>query len=270
MKKLLILSGLVLSLAAPALADKKVKSTTTRAEQSNSQQSATTPATTTTYDGTTGETAVAPTTPATDTAFTQDSATTTSQYTETDEKPRISKGGFYIEPMVSAIREDSNLNSRGLGANTSGTSEGYGAGLRIGGHVSEVLFLGVDGRYAKMKQSDNFYDKSASNVYNVAPMLGVQTPIWGIRLLAGYVLLGENSFDANNQGVKLKFTEPRGWRLGAGLHAGPVGINLEYQDLKYNKAEVQSLGSVASNTNVSDIDESTKGYALSLSFPIEL
>ena len=283
MKNILLTSGLILSLANPVFAAKKVKSSTTTSEQSSSQQSATaaatTPMPTTLEDGTTNydsasessaQTAVAPMPTTSDTASKQESATTTSQYTETDEKPRISKSGFYLEPMVSAIREDSNLNSASLNTSTTGTTEGYGVGLRLGGHVSEVLFLGVDGRYAKMQQSDSFYDKNSSNVYNVAPMIGLQTPLWGIRVLAGYVVLGENGLDANKQGVKLKFKEPRGWRLGAGLHAGPVGINLEYQDLKYNKAEIQSLGSIATNVNVNGIDESTKGYALSLSFPVEL
>ena len=281
MKKILLASGLILSLANPVFAAKKVKSSSTTSEQSSSQQSATAPTPMPTtlsdratnyespHDGST-ETAVAPTASTSDTASKQESATTTSKYTETDEKPRISKGGFYIEPMVSAIREDSNLNSASLNTNTTGTTEGYGVGLRLGGHVSEVLFLSVDGRYAKMQQSDSFYDKNTSNVYNLAPMIGLQTPLWGIRVMAGYVVLGENSLDANRQGVKLKFKEPRGLRLGAGLHAGPVGINLEYQDLKYNKAEIESLGSVATNVNVNGIDESTKGYALSLSFPFEL
>ena len=266
MKKIIILSGVILSLANPALAEKKVKSSTTHSEQNSSQQSASTPASTSTHDGT-QEAAV---TPASDTVTSQNSATTTSLYTENDETPRVSKGGLYLEPMISAIREDSTLSSTALAANSTGSGEGYGVGLRLGGHVSEVLFLGIDGRYAKMQQSDGFSDKNATNIYNLAPMIGVQTPIWGIRVLASYVLLGENSPDANRQGVKLKFTEPRGWRLGAGLHAGPVGINLEYQDLKYNKAEIRSQGNLASNINVSDIDESTKGYALSLSFPIEL
>lgn len=271
MKKILICTGLILSLATPAFAEKQVKSSSTKSEQSNRQQSASTPASTatTSNDGTT-EAVVAPAATAMDTASSQESKTITSQISETDDKSRILKGGFYIEPMLSAIREDSTLSSTDLGANTSGTTEGYGIGLRLGGHVSEVLFLGVDGRYSKMKQSDSFYDKNSSNVYNLAPMIGLQTPLWGIRILAGYVVLGENSQDANRQGVKLKFTEPNGWRVGAGIHAGPVGINLEYQDLKYNKADVQSLGSVATNVNVNGIDESTKGYALSLSFPVSL
>jgi hypothetical protein len=275
MKKTLFISGLILALANPAMAAKKVKSSTTTTQQSSSQQSTAMPAdssatTTTTTDANGNVTTEQVAAPAPATA-TQDSASTTSQYTETDEKTKISKGGLYIEPMLSAIREDSSINSAAFGvANSTGTTEGYGVGLRLGGHVSEILFLGVDGRYAKMTQNDAFYDKTASDVYNVAPMIGLQTPVWGIRILAGYVLLGENNPGANNQGVNLKFSEARGWRLGAGLHAGPVGINLEYQNLSYNNTEIQSVGNVATSGSLSGVNETTKGYALSLSFPVEL
>ena len=271
MKNLLILSGLILSLANPALAAKKVKSTTTQTDQTSSQSSSASSTGSDSMDANSDTIATQPLAPATDTMTTQDQASTTSQYTETDEKTRVSKGGLYIEPMLSAIREDSSINSANLGtSNSTGKAEGYGVGLRFGGHVSEILFLGLDGRYAKMQQKDAFYDGTSSDVYNVAPMIGVQTPVWGVRLLAGYVLLGENNPGANSQGVNLKFSEPRGWRLGAGLHAGPVGINLEYQNLIYNKTEIQSIGSVATNASASGIDETTKGYALSVSFPIEL
>jgi len=87
--------------------------------------------------------------------------------------------------------------------------------------------------------------------------------------MAGYVVAGENNPDAGNQGVDLKFKEAQGWRLGAGVHIAAVGVNLEYQDLKYNSTEVESLGPVAVNNNTS-VDADTKGYSLSVSFPIEL
>ncbi|MBC7743016.1 MAG: hypothetical protein H7061_12520 [Bdellovibrionaceae bacterium] len=278
-RNLLILSGLILSLANPAMAQAKKKTTTTRSGQTTQQSTQTQPVTTTDSMGnttttgsnmdTTGTTAGAAAGPQDSIATTD--ASTTSQYTETEEHRSLSRGGLYLEPMISAIREDSSINSAAFGtANSTGTTEGYGLGLRLGGHVSEILFLGIDGRYAKMSQTDAFFNKESSDVYNFAPMIGVQTPIWGIRVLAGYVLLGENNPGANAQGVNLKFTEPRGWRLGAGLHAGPVGISLEYQNLMYNKTEIQSVGNVASGATVNNVDETTKGYALSLSFPVEL
>ncbi len=219
------------------------------------------PSTTTTSEQTT----------TTDGALVQDSSSTsTTEYQQ--EKSRTSAGGLFIEPMLSVIREDSSIRSSQLPiirSDTSGNAEGYGVGLRFGGHLSEIFFIGVDGRYAKMSLSDSFYNDADSDVYNIAPMVGLQTPLFGIRLMAAYVVAGENNPAASSNGINLKFTEPQGLRLGAGVHAGPVAINLEYQKLTYNATEIQSFGSVAANTSTS-VDAETEGYALSLGFPIEL
>jgi hypothetical protein len=193
--------------------------------------------------------------------------------TTTDTDSRVSKGGFFIEPLIFASQEDTSVNTSQLpiiNSDTSGEARGYGVGLRFGGHVHEAVLLGLDARYAKLRMSDStFYDDVNADVYNIAPMVGLQTPLWGIRLMAGYVVAGENNPDAGNQGVDLKFKEAQGWRLGAGVHIAAVGVNLEYQDLKYNSTEVESLGPVAVNNNTS-VDADTKGYSLSVSFPIEL
>ncbi len=193
--------------------------------------------------------------------------------TTTDTDSHVSKGGFFIEPLIFASQEDTSVNTSQLpiiNNDTSGEARGYGVGLRFGGHVHEAVLLGLDARYAKLRMTDStFYDDVNADVYNIAPMVGLQTPLWGIRLMAGYVVAGENNPDAGSQGVDLKFKEAQGWRLGAGVHIAAVGINLEYQDLKYNSTEVESLGPVAVNNNTS-VDADTKGYSLSVSFPIEL
>lgn len=193
--------------------------------------------------------------------------------TTTDSDYSISKGGFYIEPLIFASQEDTSVETSQLpivNSDTSGHAKGYGVGLRFGGHVYQSILLGVDARYAKLKMDDStFYNNVNADVYNVAPIVGFQTPWWGIRLMAGYVVLGENNPDAGNQGVDLKFKEAQGWRLGAGIHIAAIGINLEYQDFKYRSTEVESLGPVAMNDNMS-VDADTKGYSLSVSFPIEL
>ncbi|MBC7419697.1 MAG: hypothetical protein H7328_03120 [Bdellovibrio sp.] len=201
----------------------------------------------------------------------QDSSTSTTEYKE-EKSSKISKGGLFLEPMISAIREDSTIKTSQLplvNSDRSGNTEGYGVGLRFGGHISEVFFLGIDARYAKMNLSDSAYNDASSNVYNLAPMIGFQTPLFGIRIMGAYVVAGENDPAASNNGVDLKFNDPTGWRLGAGIHAGPVAINLEYQDLVYNTTKIESFGNVAVNKSTS-IDAETKGYALSVGFPIEL
>ena len=197
---------------------------------------------------------------------------TTSTTTTEEDSSRISKGGLFLEPMIFAAQEEQTVKTSQLPLVT-GDSEtdtrSYGVGLRFGGHISEVFLLGLDGRYARLNSDDSFYSREDSNVYNIAPVVGLQTPLWGIRILAGYVVAGENDPGEGAQGVDVKFKEATGWRLGAGVHVGAVGINLEYSDLSYNKTEVESLGQFAANQDV-DLDMESKGYALSVSFPIEL
>ncbi len=198
----------------------------------------------------------------------------TEQRTETirtTESSHLSRGGFFLEPILFVSKEDSAIKSSQLpiiNDDTTGNSTGYGVGLRLGGHVSEILLLGVDARYAKMQTDDSFYNNANADVYNIAPMIGLQTPFFGIRLLAGYVAIGESNPTASNQGVDLKFKEASGLRLGAGVYIAAISINLEYQDLTYNKTEIESYGSVAVN-NTTSIDATTKGYTVSLSFPVE-
>lgn len=199
----------------------------------------------------------------------QDTSSTT---TTTEEKEHVARGGFFLEPMLFASQEDQTIKSAQLAAaagNSSTSSRGYGAGLRIGGHLSEIFLLGLDARYARVDAGNSYYRSEDANVYNIAPFIGAQTPFFGIRVLAGYVAAGENNPGSSKQGLDLKFKEAAGWRLGAGLHVGAVGINLEYQDLTYNRTEIEAYGQIAQNTDT-NIDMQSKGYALSVSFPIQL
>jgi hypothetical protein len=211
-----------------------------------------------------------------------DTATDTSGYQPTvqgnkstaaaDNESRISKGGLFLEPMLTGSREDSTIRTAQLpfvNSDTSGNLTGYGVGLRLGAHVSEILLLAADARYSKMQMDDSFYRKADTEVYNIAPMIGLQTPLFGIRVMAGYVVAGENNPAAGAQGVDLKFKEATGWRVGAGLYIFAVSVNLEYQDLTYNTTEVESFGSIAVDRATS-IDANSRGYTLSLGFPIAM
>lgn len=188
-----------------------------------------------------------------------------------DARP-LSRGGFFVEPMILATKEDTTIKTSQLPIitdDTSGSSTGYGVGLRIGGHVSEIVNIGLDARYSKTTLEDSFYSKADSNAYDIAPTIGVQTPYFGVRLLAGYVVAGESDPNSGVQGLDLKFKEANGWRVGAGVFIAAVALNLEYQDLTYNSTEIQSFGSRAINT-ASSVDANNRGYTLSLSFPVEL
>lgn len=188
-----------------------------------------------------------------------------------DARP-LSKGGFLIEPMILGSQEDATIKTSQLPIitdDTSGTSNGFGVGMRMGGHINEMFLLGLDARYSKMKMDDSFYRQADSNVYNLAPVIGVQTPYYGIRLLAGYVVAGESDPNAGYRGLDLKFKEANGWRVGAGLFIAAVSVNVEYQDLTYNSTEIQSFGDAAVNNSTS-VDANSRGYSLSLSFPVEM
>lgn len=188
-----------------------------------------------------------------------------------DSRP-LSKGGFFIEPMILMTQEDTTIKTSQLpiiSDDTSGTSKGYGFGLRLGGHVSEVLQLGLDARYVKTAFSDSFYHNADSNAYDIAPTIGLQTPYYGVRLLAGYVIDGESDPQPGVQGLDFKFKDARGWRAGAGLFISSVSLNLEYQDITYDSTQVQSYGSTAIN-KISYVDANNRGLTLSLSFPVEL
>ncbi|MBN8538099.1 MAG: hypothetical protein J0M15_13680 [Deltaproteobacteria bacterium] len=184
----------------------------------------------------------------------------------------LSRGGFYIEPMILTTQEETSIKTSQLPFitnDTTGTSRGYGVGLRFGGHFNEMVLLGIDARYSKIQANDSFYQQADSKAYDIAPMITIQTPYYGVRLLAGYVIVGENDPNAGYRDLDLKFKEASGLRVGAGVFVSSVGINLEYQDISYNSTEIQSLGSYSLN-KVSAVDAKNRGYALSLSFPVEL
>lgn len=200
--------------------------------------------------------------------------TTTNSSTATSEEARpskISKGGLFVEPILSATRQDSNIKTSAIPfmSDTSGKSEGYGLGARFGVHASEILFIGADARYQKLELRDSTYETASGNAYNYGATAGLQTPLYGVRLTGTYVLGGEFNPGAGAQGVDLKFRDPRGWRAGAGVHIAAVAVTLEYEDLVYDKTDIESFGAIPGSAQT-NVDFTSRGYLLSLSFPIEL
>lgn len=202
-------------------------------------------------------------------AFAQDYTTSTDAPAA---EKRVSAGGLFVEPIITFSREDSKIKTSQLPIiqdDTSGTSQGVGVGARLGIHASEMIFVGLDGRYARTKTSDSSYGEADANNYTLAPTVGLQMPIAGLRVWGGYVVLGESNPEAGAQGFDVKFTEPQGARVGVGFHIGPVSVNVEYQDLQFNKTKIESYGLINA-TGTSGVDYESKGYTASLSFPMEL
>jgi len=194
--------------------------------------------------------------------------TKTTMPTGTGERVIVEKGGFYAEPFVSLSRDTSSMGTSSL-ADTSGRIDGFGLGTRLGIHALETVFLGVDARYHRSRMLDSFYQSADGSGFNYGPMIGAQMPWYGLRAWAGYVLGGEFDPRSGNNGLDVRFRDPRGFRVGTGIHFEAASVNLEYQDLVYDTTQVQSTGTVAS-LDTSRFAFASQGFTLSLSVPLEL
>lgn len=201
----------------------------------------------------------------------QTSSDNVSTATVAGERREIKPGGFYAEPFVTLSRDNSSIRTSEipLASDTSGRVDGAGLGARLGVHASEIVFLGVDARYQRSRMTDSFYENADGNMYNYGPVIGAQTPWYGVRAWASYVIGGEFDPKAGRSGLDVRFRDPRGYRVGAGLHYLSASINLEYQDLVYDTTQIQSIGRLTANQD-SRIDFESRGFVVSLSFPLEL
>ncbi|PIS11219.1 MAG: hypothetical protein COT73_05150 [Bdellovibrio sp. CG10_big_fil_rev_8_21_14_0_10_47_8] len=184
----------------------------------------------------------------------------------------ISGGGLFVEPILSYSTEQASIKTSQLPVisdDTSGETRGVGVGSRLGFHISEILFFGADGRYARTRFDDSSYGSADGSSYNLGPVVGIQTPVAGLRVWTSYAMLGEFDPGPGHQGFDVKFNDPRGWRIGAGFHLLSVSLNLEYQDLTYATTEIQSFGSINGGGD-SSVDFNNQGWTASLSFPVEL
>lgn len=182
--------------------------------------------------------------------------------------PKVfAENGFFIEPMITYqnFKADIEYPNTFL-SDSSGDVKGTGFGLRLGGHVIDTVFLAADLRYSQPKYQDSNFEADAKES-NYGVVLGLQMPIIGLRLWAGYVVDGVLDPKEDN-GVDLKFKEASGPRLGAGFHVAMFSINLEYQNLKYDSTELEKLGPFTDVNAQDRIELTESGYVASVSFPI--
>jgi len=201
------------------------------------------------------------------TALAQEGSSSTNA--DQNDRQRI---GLAIEPMIIYAQEEGEIKTSGLPVisdDTSATSTGVGFGLKLGGHVGSIVTAGVDGRYLRTRFQDSAYGAADSSKYTVGPTVGVQMPVAGLRLWGTYVPFGQYDPQAGNRGFDVRFQEPQGYRVGAGFHIGPVSLNLEYENIKFNQTKLQSLGDVRFSSN-SDINYDSQSWNGSVSFPLEL
>lgn len=170
----------------------------------------------------------------------------------------IDKGGFYWEPMITYQTGKATLDLGALGDANSNV-KGFGAGLRLGMHASEIIFVAADARYSRLD-----FEGTNANAWNLGPVVGVQMPNYGLRVWGTYVLAGEADRDKDGD-TDVTFKKPNGWRLGAGIHVLSFSLNAEYQDLKYSEA----TGKAGPLATTIDTDARDKSWIASVSFPME-
>lgn len=181
--------------------------------------------------------------------------------------PTLSKAALFVEPSVT--QESSILkvtNPSTFSGDQDEKINGLGAGLRAGIHFAEIFFLAGDARYSRPRyESDALGGSADATAYNLGVTFGGQVPIFGLRAWATSILDGQLNPDKIGA-TDVKYTGFNGYRIGAGIKIILVSLNLEYQEAKYNTAELESFGPFTSGAK-SALEGTQKGYILSVSFP---
>lgn len=188
--------------------------------------------------------------------------------TTTETKP-VLKNGFYFEPGVTYESLNTTINWPQPFNNSTGSVQGAGLLARLGFHAGETIFLAFDGRYVKPTFNDSSTSvDAASALYDYGPVLGAQVPFRGMRVWGQYVMNGSLDSEAGN-GLDYKFDNSQGYRVGAGFHVQAVSVNLEYQDLTYDTM-IQSGSAFLPDANFENADLISRGFILSLTFPLSI
>lgn len=183
----------------------------------------------------------------------------------------VKKGGFFLEPSLTYEQGDGKIDfGTSVLKDSDSDINGFGAGLRLGFHVYESFFVGVDGRYSIPNFKDSSLDQDIkAKAYNYGPVVGFQMPTdLGIRVWGTYILGAELDPD-KDKGVDERFEKGRGYRLGGGIKLGVVSLNLEYQYIKYDDTTIQDAGPIAS-ADLDDVELKNQSWILSVSFPVSL
>lgn len=180
-------------------------------------------------------------------------------------------GGLFIEPAITYESGSGDINLPSPFSNSESDLDGFGLGARVGFHIYESVFLGVDGRYSFVTFKENKINMDTdAKAWNVGPVIGLQMPTeLGIRVWGSYVLAGEVDPDKDKE-VDLKFKSGNGFRLGVGVKLLMVSVNAEYQKIKYDETRVQSLAVFDSGSTTDNVSLDNESVVLSVSFPVSI
>lgn len=181
-----------------------------------------------------------------------------------------SEGGLFLEPAITYQVSTTSTNYPPPFSNSSGNLDGFGLGGRVGFHLNEAFFLGLDLRYLMPKYKDSAaqYDADGTQA-NWGAVVGMQMPDFGFRVWAAAVLGGELNPKSSGS-LDVKFGEATGYRVGAGFHLASFSLNLEYEQLKYGKTNLEQLGPFTSGSTLDSVNLEQKAWIASVSFPLEI
>lgn len=180
-------------------------------------------------------------------------------------------GGIFVEPMVTYESGSGDINLPNPFSNSESDLDGFGLGARLGFHVYDSVFVAVDGRYSFLNFKENKINMDTdAKGWNIAPVIGFQMPTaLGLRVWGSYVLAGEVDPD-NDKNVDLKFKSGNGFRVGLGVKLAMVSVNAEYQKIKYDETQVQSLSVFNPGSTTDNVRLDNESVVLSVSFPVAI
>ena len=178
-------------------------------------------------------------------------------------------GGIFVEPMITFEKGSGDVNFPAPIDSSDTQIDGFGVGARFGFHIFESIFLGLDGRYSMPQFNDSSLDqKIQATSWNYGPVVGLQMPTsLALRVWAGYIFDGMLDPD-KDKNVDEKFSEANGYRIGAGIKLSIVSLNLEYQNINYDKTDIREIGIFNPGYRTSNIHLDTAAWVLSASLPI--
>lgn len=178
--------------------------------------------------------------------------------------------GLFVEPAVTYELGSASVNYPSPLSSSSGTANGLGIGAKLGWHVSEALFLAIDGRYSMPQYTDSSVSYDAKSVStNWGPALGVQIPNFGPRIFGTLILGGELNPEKSGN-FDVAFKNATGYRIGAGFRISAVSLNLEYQQIKYGETALEQIGPFSSGSTLGGVNLENRSWIASVSFPVEL
>lgn len=176
--------------------------------------------------------------------------------------------GLFVEPGVTYERGNTRTDWPAVLNDSTGESNGLGLMGRLGFHVADIVFVGLDARYSMPSFKDSSVNYSAdATQFNWGPVVGVQTPLLGIRVWGGYIAGGW--IDPKSSGsLDVKIEDAQGYRVGAGLRFLMLSLNVEYQQLKYGKVSVENAGGFNFGS-FDSVKPKNESWIASVSFPFD-